>query len=342
MDRAALPDSKRIKTTPPTPPPTQPSSLSLSITDLTDDHLVSIASYLPGTSCVNLAVALSAESSGVWLRSDTGKAIISASQDSWEILDFADLFGDVVANKLTDDDIRALLVCIDAKNKVKTLRLRSCTLLVGHGLEPLRGSTVLKDIDLSQNTGYRYRQKTPFSQASILSILENILAIEGGLKKHLNMDRDIPKEWRRESEFVQNLKQLLLSKGTTCDARTRTGVNCLGEPLSLVLLVLGACAMPGIVMKILGSTLVTSVVLPCARTVARILLIVMDVAPRFVQFVNTKRRILLSVMDVVKSTVQFVKTILMWMQRFSVVKATHGYTALGVGALVAGQSVVIA
>ena len=282
MDRAALPDSKRIKTTPPTPPPTQPSSLS--ITDLTDDHLVSIASYLPTSSLALFAVALTAKSSGVWLRSDTSKAIISASQDSWETLDFSD-FGDV-ANKLSDDDLRALLVCIDAKNKVKTLRLGSCTLLVGHGLEPLRGSTVLKDIDLCGNTADGDGRTTPFSQASILSILENILAIEGGLKKHLNMDRDIPKEWRRESEFVQNLKQLLLSKGTTCDARTRTGVNCLGEPLSLVLLVLGACAMPGIVMKILGSTLVTSVVLPCARTVARILLIVMDVAPRFVQFVK--------------------------------------------------------
>lgn len=215
-----LPDSKRIKTTPPTPP-TQPSSLS--ITDyLTDDHLVSIASYLPGTSCVNLTVALTAPSEA-WL-SDTSRAIISASQDSWETLDFAN-FGDVVANKLTDDDIRAILVCIDAKNKVKILRLRSCTLLVGHGLEPLRGSTVLEDIDLSQTTGYIFIETTPFSQASILSILENILDIEGGLQKHLNMDRDIPKEWRKDSEFVQNLKQLLLSKGT-CEAHD---MNCSGE-----------------------------------------------------------------------------------------------------------------
>ena len=94
MDSAALPDSKRIKTTPPTPPPTQPSSLSIT-TDLTDDHLVSIASYLPGTSCVNLTVALTAPSEA-WL-SDTSKAIISVSPDSWETLDFADLFGDVVS-----------------------------------------------------------------------------------------------------------------------------------------------------------------------------------------------------------------------------------------------------
>ena len=192
--------------------------------------MVSIASYLPTSSLALFAVALTAPSEA-WL-SDTSKAIISASQDSWETLDFSD-FGDV-ANKLSDDDLRALLVCIDAKNKVKTLRLGSCTLLVGHGLEPLRGSTVLKDIDLRSNTVDG--QTTPFSQASILSILENILDIEGGLKKHLNMGRDIPKEWRRDSDFVQKFKQLLRCKGTTCDAHENflsthaNETNCLGEP----------------------------------------------------------------------------------------------------------------
>ena len=43
----------------------------------------------------------------------------------YEVLDFIDI-GRLAAEKLTDDDIGAVLVCIDAKNKLKTLRLDIC------------------------------------------------------------------------------------------------------------------------------------------------------------------------------------------------------------------------
>ena len=58
---------------------------------------------------------------------------------------------------------------------------------------------------------------------------------DGMSRPTLNMGRDIPKEWRRDSKFVQNLKQLLLSKGT-CEAHGNRfsahadDTNCLGEP----------------------------------------------------------------------------------------------------------------
>ena len=45
-------------------------------------------------------------------------------------------------------DLRAMLVCIDAKNNLKRLNLTHCFGIVGTGLEPLRGSTVLEKLDL--------------------------------------------------------------------------------------------------------------------------------------------------------------------------------------------------
>ena len=54
-----------------------------------------------------------------------------------------------VAARLTDGDISGILVCIDAVNNLKLLRLSRCTNVRGDGLAPLRGSVVLEKIDLS-------------------------------------------------------------------------------------------------------------------------------------------------------------------------------------------------
>jgi len=67
--------------------------------------------------------------------------------EEWETLDFIDIPASV-ASKLTDDDIRDVLLCLDAKNKLKRLTLTNCTSVVGHFLEPLRCSTVLEKLDL--------------------------------------------------------------------------------------------------------------------------------------------------------------------------------------------------
>ncbi|KAL7536281.1 hypothetical protein ACHAXR_007041 [Thalassiosira sp. AJA248-18] len=57
--------------------------------------------------------------------------------------------GNDTCKKLMDDDIGAILTIIDAVNNVKTLKLAGCVNITGVGLAPLRGSTVLKHIDLS-------------------------------------------------------------------------------------------------------------------------------------------------------------------------------------------------
>ena len=53
-----------------------------------------------------------------------------------------------LAMRLSDDDVGAVLVCIDAKNKLERLKLSHCTNVVGHGLEPLRSSTRLQILNL--------------------------------------------------------------------------------------------------------------------------------------------------------------------------------------------------
>eukprot|EP00985_Skeletonema_marinoi_P006094 scaffold2645_cov96-Skeletonema_marinoi.AAC.1 len=65
-----------------------------------------------------------------------------------ETLDFEDIEEDL-AIKLSDGDISAVLTCIDAVNRLKTLKLTNCINIIGVGLEPLRGSSIIEQIDLS-------------------------------------------------------------------------------------------------------------------------------------------------------------------------------------------------
>jgi hypothetical protein len=66
----------------------------------------------------------------------------------WDVLDFGEI-EKALAARLTDDDIKAVLWCINAANRVKKLSLANCINITGAGLEPLRGSTTIEQIDLS-------------------------------------------------------------------------------------------------------------------------------------------------------------------------------------------------
>lgn len=66
----------------------------------------------------------------------------------WESLDFGDIEKSLAA-KLTDDIVHMVLNCIDAKTRLKTLKMAGCVNITGIGLEPLRGSAVLELLDLS-------------------------------------------------------------------------------------------------------------------------------------------------------------------------------------------------
>lgn len=116
------PENKRRRTAP--SPPNDDGTLS--IANLPHDHLTAIADYLPRTSRGLLAVALTStskafvdnagEDKGIQLN-EASKAIISMSKNGgWERLYVADV-GEL-AERLTDNDVHALLTVIDAKNNL--------------------------------------------------------------------------------------------------------------------------------------------------------------------------------------------------------------------------------
>jgi len=129
-------DSKRRRTT-------------LASPNLVDLPLTSIADYLPSTNRLLLAVALTASSLKDigWnnAKLSTASKAVLASKEYWE-LDFAEIRE--FAGDPSDEDLRTLLLNIDAKNTLRTLRMEGCTRIVGRGLEPLRGSTVLQQLSL--------------------------------------------------------------------------------------------------------------------------------------------------------------------------------------------------
>ena len=90
---------------------------------LPDAILVGVANYLSKPSRVLFALAVTKHSSSsssssdkgdFWQPTETSNAVISGEQ--WDTLDFGDIEKDLAA-KLTDDNIRDILACVDAANK---------------------------------------------------------------------------------------------------------------------------------------------------------------------------------------------------------------------------------
>ena len=136
----------------------------------------------------------------------------------------------MLAKKLTDDDIGAILVCIDAENKLKSLRLNFID-IVGHGLEPLREATTLEEIVFSMDT-------KQLSKSAVLPIIESIIDTEGSslFKKWYDFDNKcentngdpplvLPTEWKEGKAryeqplngFLSKVNQMLI-KESKCRA----------------------------------------------------------------------------------------------------------------------------
>ncbi|KAL7535191.1 hypothetical protein ACHAWF_005085 [Thalassiosira exigua] len=100
-----------------------------------------------------------------------------------------------LASRLTDGDIGGLLVCLDAVHTLKKFKLNGCVDIVGHGLEPLRGSTVLEQLDLSLVPSDGAWGVSPvlvhvpsISDEAVVPLLGSLI----GTLKHLQL----PKKWR--------------------------------------------------------------------------------------------------------------------------------------------------
>ena len=210
-------NSKRMQTT-------TAADETLHITDLPVGILVDVASYLSKPSRALFATAMSAPSTSwqndklVHLPSATSKAIISApllkcekhhftllaairglsvieSTSRWEELDFEEIETSLSA-KLSDDDIGAVLKCINAKQTVKRFKLAGCINITGRGLDLLRGSTQLELMDISlegRNVEKRDIIEEPIilSQEVVIPILESIVATNGCSLIYVNF----PTKW---------------------------------------------------------------------------------------------------------------------------------------------------
>eukprot|EP00984_Skeletonema_dohrnii_P018363 scaffold8557_cov100-Skeletonema_dohrnii-CCMP3373.AAC.3 len=168
------------------------------LTDLPSGILAHTASFLAEPSKALFAVALDGNSAAS--PNERSSAIVG-NQSS--ILDFGEI-EKKLAMKLKDDDIEKVLLCIDAVNEVKRLMLTNCVNITGVGLEPLRGSSIIEQIDLSLVGEHQRPNISPEPQILfdlVLPILDSIIEREGCSLMHLQF----PSVWREEpstaSEF---------------------------------------------------------------------------------------------------------------------------------------------
>ena len=191
---------------------------TLHISDLPIGLVVEdVLAYLSKPSRAIFAVAMSAPSSS-WQSDDNNlmhhrlspisTAIVSAQQ--WDTLDFEDIEKEL-ANKLSDDDIYAILKCINAHDVLKRLSLAGCINISGMGLEPLRGSVALEQIDLSRTDkniddpailSYPYPnpRMSVLSEEIVVNLLDSIVNKDGCSLKYILF----PQMWRDET-FVSSV-----------------------------------------------------------------------------------------------------------------------------------------
>mmetsp|Transcript_3606 Transcript_3606/g.7592 ORF Transcript_3606/g.7592 Transcript_3606/m.7592 type:complete len:383 (-) Transcript_3606:10-1158(-) len=183
------------------------------LSNLPTGALAHVSSYLAAPSRALFAVALDHRDV------DSSSAIAG---DDWEALDFGDIEKDLAA-KLSDDDIRGVLLSIDAVNNLKRLRLTNCINISGAGLDPLRGSTIIQHIDLSlvgDHESAKLDPEPPISCAEVLPILDSIIERgEDCSLEHLQL----PNEWRKERNtesdfhaFLTRFNNYLSSRADVC------------------------------------------------------------------------------------------------------------------------------
>ena len=159
--------------------------------NLPDQLLSAVAEYLVIPSRALLAVALTAPSSSHKWSSEnvdvchlsSATIVLLLSSDSvdkqWERVDFG-CIEESLAEKLTDDDLGAVLACIKLSEcDIKRLGL-GCIEITGRGLETLCYFTSLEQLDLSQ---------AKISSDVLLPILGSIVGDDGSALKHIAIPR---------------------------------------------------------------------------------------------------------------------------------------------------------
>ena len=150
----------------------------------------------------------------VYRLSAISKAIISTTQ--WETLDFEDIETSLAA-KLNDDDLGAVLQCIDAKQTLKKLKLAGCVTITGRCLMPLTGSSALQLLDLSLQKKYKNPdnvQEFLLSREIVMPILDSVIASAGCSLRYIVC----PSKWRVEDDdaFRARYHQMLRNREYSC------------------------------------------------------------------------------------------------------------------------------
>lgn len=225
------------------------------ILDLPIESLTHVASYLttPSRALFTVALALahvdsSKKNPGTLWRQyerhavsiDTITALNGYNRDT---LDFADVETDL-ASRLSDYDVHAVLIIIDAANRLKTLRLSHCTNITGSCLEPLRGSLVLEKIDLSlvgDNESPKIEMDPTahlpiMSFEHILPILDSIIHRNGNSLGHIqfpHISRAIvlgkypgSSEFR---QFVTRYNEMWKKRGVIGCSKCHADINACGD-----------------------------------------------------------------------------------------------------------------
>jgi len=145
---------------PPPPPPPAVGDLSLRLLDLAEDLLLAVCKTLQLVDLCRLA------------RCNKVVRALASNGSLWTNISFPPSG----AEKLTDGMLTKLLERVQAKQHTETVSLAGCTRIDGSGLEPLRGSTVLRTVDLRRAVFRKGLVKaTPFD-ASAFATLESLAA----------------------------------------------------------------------------------------------------------------------------------------------------------------------
>ena len=185
------------------------------LSELPSGILTHVANYLDAPSRALFAAALINQNA---VASDERNTVIVGNE--WTTLDFGEIEKEL-AVKLNDDDIEKVLQCIDAANRVKKLKLTNCIHITGVGLEPLRGSTIIEQIDLSlvgDHQSPNISPKPPISCEFVLPILDSIIEREGCSLSHVQF----PSVWSEGGKSIQ-FEQFRMRYNEMLDNR---GVGC--------------------------------------------------------------------------------------------------------------------
>ena len=169
------------------------------------------------------------------LLSPASKAVLSMHIDDWgkrfEEFNFYHDPNSYTTHKLDLDDIdlKAILVCIDARNNVKYLCLNECINITGRGLKPLAGSSVIQQIDLS--LVFKIDKREDMEQISlcegiVLPILHSIIEGDSSSLRHVQM----PLKWRNGksnelSQFMEVYNDRLEGMDLICRCFNECGMG---------------------------------------------------------------------------------------------------------------------